>query len=201
MRIQFVKSATEPEHWPQPVRPEVALAGRSNAGKSSFLNALAGSKVAKVSGTPGKTRLLNFFDAGEFYRFVDMPGYGYAARSGGERHNWQPMIERFLTERDVLVGLLLIMDIRREWSEDESLLKYWTDRQNVPLALVLTKSDKLSRGAAFSRKRKLQKDSGVNNVFIVSSLKRDGLKDVEQFVFESWIRSVDEFDAEEELER
>ena len=91
---RFLKSAVWPKDYPEADRPEIALIGRSNAGKSSLLNALVSQKAAKVSQTPGKTRLLNFFDFGDHYRLVDMPGYGFAARSGDEILAWEKMIKK-----------------------------------------------------------------------------------------------------------
>lgn len=103
IKIDFLRSGVNGKDFPSPDMPEVALVGRSNAGKSSFLNALAKRKVARVSSAPGKTRLLNFFSAGDHYRLVDMPGYGFAARSANEIKSWQQMIERYLEERSCLV--------------------------------------------------------------------------------------------------
>src|SRR3954463_4286895 len=96
MEISFLTSAVRPEHFPPADRPEIALVGRSNAGKSTLINLLSNRKVAKVSRVPGKTRLLNFFEAGERYRLVDMPGYGFAKRQEGERQLWREMVEAYL---------------------------------------------------------------------------------------------------------
>src|SRR4051812_11511852 len=121
-KLQFLKSATKLSEFPRDERPEIAMVGRSNAGKSSVINTLAGGRLAKVSSTPGKTRLLNFFEHKEGYRVVDMPGYGFAVRSGDEVFSWRKMIESYLLERENLMGLMLIMDIRREWTDDEQML-------------------------------------------------------------------------------
>lgn len=166
---------------------EVAIVGRSNAGKSSLINALAGSRIAQVSSTPGKTRLLNFYQ-GPSYRLVDMPGYGFAARSGGEQRDWRQMIESFLATRGNLVGLLLVMDVRRDWSEDEANLIAWMQPRGLPSAVVLTKGDKLSRSAGLQRVRELRRQSGLENVMLASALDRTGLKEIESFVFEAWIK-------------
>src|SRR5687768_5730395 len=95
-KITFIKSAKVPKDFPHGSKPEVAIAGRSNAGKSSLINIMARSKVAKVSSTPGKTRLLNFFDYDNKFRLVDMPGYGFSKRSGHEQHSWEEMVEAYL---------------------------------------------------------------------------------------------------------
>ena len=99
-QAQFLKSAVLPADYPASDRPEVALVGRSNAGKSSLLNAIAGQKAARVSQMPGKTRLLNFFDFGDHYRFVDMPGYGFASRHGAEVLEWEKMISHYFDARE-----------------------------------------------------------------------------------------------------
>ncbi len=131
----FLKSAVRLDQCPQEDRPEVAFLGRSNSGKSSLINALTGRKtLAKVSSTPGKTRILNFFDFGPHYRLVEMPGYGFASRGGDEQRSWQRMIEDYLGGRQSLVGLVLIMDIRREMTEDEEMLmRYAQDHEPLPL--------------------------------------------------------------------
>lgn len=186
-RLVFLKSAVKPEHYPNADRPEIALIGRSNAGKSSFINAIGNRKLAKVSGQPGKTRLLNFFDWGENYRLVDMPGYGYSARSGNEQRSWQQMIENYLSLRGNLVGLILIMDIRRSWSKDEEGLKLWLQKINQPVVVILNKADKLSRNQKIKKMNEIKKASGVEAIFAVSCLKKDNIQEVEEFLFKNWV--------------
>lgn len=186
--LKFIKSAVLPKDYPNTGKKEVAIAGRSNAGKSSFLNALGNSKIAKVSNTPGKTRLLNFFSSGESYVFVDMPGYGFAARSGKEMREWHTMIENYLSLREELVGLVLVMDCRREWTEEEELLKAFTDSRGIPIAVVLTKSDKLTRNEINKAISKIKKDAATDAVFMTSALKKDGQKVVEEYIFENWVK-------------
>lgn len=188
--IQFIKSAVLAKDYPVSKKAEVAIAGRSNAGKSSFINALAKNKVAKVSSTPGKTRLLNFFDMEDSYNLVDMPGYGFAARSGDEMKEWHMMIETYLMTRENLCGLLLIMDIRRAWTEDEELLKEFSDRRGFPMAVVLTKADKLSRSQMMQAVAKIKKTSGLSAVFPVSSLKKEGQNAVEDYMYENWVKDL-----------
>lgn len=171
-------------------RPEVAVAGRSNAGKSSFLNSIAKSKVAHVSQAPGKTRLLNFFDFGAHYRFVDMPGYGFASRSGDEMKDWTKMIETYLSTRENLQGLVLVMDIRREWSEEEELLKEFCDRIELPMCVLLTKSDKCSKKEIREYHQKIQKTSQLTDVFPISSQTNEGIKEVEEYIFRQWIQAA-----------
>jgi GTP-binding protein len=186
--IQFMKSAVLPKDYPIHKKAEVAIAGRSNAGKSSFINALSKGKVAKVSSTPGKTRLLNFFDMSGSYVLVDMPGYGFAARSNDEVLEWHKMIEAYLMNRENLCGLLLIMDIRRAWTEEEELLKKFSDQRGFPLAVVLTKADKMSRNQMLQATAKIKKISGLSAVFPVSSLKKEGQDEVEEYIFETWVK-------------
>lgn len=186
--IRFIKSAVLAKDYPESSKPEVAIAGRSNAGKSSFINALGTSKIAKVSSTPGKTRLLNFFSIGTHYNLVDMPGYGFAARSNDEVDEWSRMIEAYLMSREHLRGLILVMDIRRDWGKDEELLKHFSDTRGFPMAVVLTKADKMSRGQMIQSIAKIKKQSGISAVFASSTLKREGQDQVENFVYENWIK-------------
>lgn len=190
--MEFIKSAKNSKDYPQSGEPEVALAGRSNAGKSSFLNALAGRKIAHVSTTPGKTRLLNFFRVGGKYHLVDMPGYGFAARSGDEMVSWQEMVEGYLISRRQLRGLLLIMDSRRDWSAEENQLWEWLRGQGLPIAVVMTKIDKLGKNELTQRKRNMTQQLAQNQVeaplFWVSSLKKVGISEVEEFLFQEWVK-------------
>lgn len=186
--IQFIKSAVLPKDYPLSPKAEIAIAGRSNAGKSSFINALSKGKVAKVSSTPGKTRLLNFFAMEDSYVLVDMPGYGFAARSGDEVVEWHQMIETYLMNREQLRGLLLIMDIRREWTEDEELLKKFSDQRGFPMAVVLTKADKMTRNHINQAVAKVKKMSGLSAVFPVSSLKKTGQDEVEDYMYDNWVK-------------
>lgn len=185
MKVKFLKSGIKPSDYPFPYKPEVAMVGRSNAGKSSFINALTQQKIAKVSATPGKTRLLNFFDMDEKVYMVDMPGYGFAKGNQQEVKSWKAMIETYLNERETLKGVILIMDIRREWSPEEEMLKSWFEHNEVPWALVLNKSDKLSRSQMMSRQKEVAKELGVE-VFALSSSKITGFESVRNLIFKEW---------------
>lgn len=187
MRVQFLKSAAEESGWPPVELVEVAIAGRSNAGKSSFINALTNSKAAKTSSQPGKTRLLNFFQLGEHYRLVDMPGYGFAKVSANEQKSWAKMIERYLHNRSNLIGLLLIMDIRRKWTEDEQMVVDWCQQSDTPIIVLLNKSDKVNQGEKVKKRREIAKVEGVDKVFVVSSSKRKGVAEAEQYFFTHWV--------------
>ncbi|MCB0364846.1 MAG: ribosome biogenesis GTP-binding protein YsxC [Bdellovibrionaceae bacterium] len=188
MKVTFIQSGVKPQDFPEEDRPEVALAGRSNAGKSSFLNAIANQKVARVSAQPGKTRLLNFFNAGDNYRIVDMPGYGYAARSGAERTSWRKMVEGYLKKRGSLVGLVLIMDIRRKWTAEEQLLIDFCLSRDLPWFVILNKVDKVRHGEKVKFKRAIAEVAGAENVFCTSSSKNKGIKEVEEAIFEQWVK-------------
>lgn len=191
--IHFMTSAAGPEGFPASDDPEIAIAGRSNSGKSSFLNQLtpARSNIAKVSQAPGKTRLLNFFrvvGSARPYRWVDMPGYGFASRSGDEVNSWTKLIEGYLNERPNLVGAVLVIDIRRDWIEDEENLRRFFEAINVPFCLALTKRDKVTEQEARNRVKYFEKISGAK-AFAVSNLKRLGAEEVEDFCFKKWVRT------------
>jgi GTP-binding protein len=155
VRAEFVTSAASKSGFPAEGFPEVAFVGRSNVGKSSLLNRLAGRRaLAKTSATPGKTRLVNFFRierrAGAPLLFVDLPGYGWARVAKSERAAWQRLIETYLSARGPLRGVLLLLDARRDPGDDERDLLPWLAAAGVPVRLVVTKLDKLrasERGA------------------------------------------------------
>lgn len=192
--IRFIKSAVLPRDYPEEQGVEIAIAGRSNAGKSSLINLLSGSRIAKVSSTPGKTRLLNFFEMNKKYTLVDMPGYGFAARSNKEVNEWHEMVEAYLTTRASLHGLILVMDIRRKWTDDEELLKQFADRRGIPMAVVQTKADKLNKNEINKAVASLQRSAKLIDVFPVSTLKKTGHREFEEWVFESWVRPALEGD-------
>jgi GTP-binding protein len=188
MKTTYLKSAVLAKDFPDANRLEVAIAGRSNAGKSSFINTLTTSSIAKVSQEPGKTRLLNFFDVGDNYRLVDMPGYGFAARAGDEVLEWRKMIETYLSIRGNFMGLILIMDARREWEEDEEMLKHFMNTIDKPMLVVLTKIDKMTKNEIHAAVAKIKKASQLIDVFPVSNLKKVGVEEVEEHFFVNWIK-------------
>jgi GTP-binding protein len=143
---KFVCSAVTPDQYPPDDLPEVAFAGRSNVGKSSLINKILNrKKLVRTSKTPGRTQLLNFFEINEVWRFVDLPGYGYAKVPVGVQERWRPMVESYLTTRVNLRGMVWLLDIRREVSKEDLLLWDWLQTKQVKVIIIITKADKLSK--------------------------------------------------------
>ncbi len=189
-QVQYIKSAVFPEDYPQTKLPEIAFAGRSNAGKSSLINLICNSQVAHVSKQPGKTRLLSFFDVRAKYILVDMPGYGFSKRSGDEQRNWEGMVETYIQKRPQLKGLVLVMDVRRDWTEDEEMIKVYTEKMGIPLMVALTKSDKVSKSEMTQRLNSIRKKTGLSALFAVSNLKKMGYEELEDYLYKSWVRGT-----------
>jgi GTP-binding protein len=143
---KFVCSAVTPGQYPPDDLPEVAFAGRSNVGKSSLINKILNrKKLVRTSKTPGRTQLLNFFEINELWRFVDLPGYGYAKVPVEIQKRWRPMVESYLTTRVNLRGMVWLLDIRREVSKEDLQLWDWLQAKQVEVIIVVTKADKLSK--------------------------------------------------------
>ena len=143
---EFVTSATTPAQYPAALLPEIAFAGRSNVGKSSLINTLVNRKrLVKTSSTPGRTQLINFFDINQQVGFVDLPGYGYAKVPVSIRKQWGQMIETYISGRETLKGVVVIMDIRRIPRQEELNLLGWLAHYSIAGISVLTKTDKLSK--------------------------------------------------------
>ncbi len=175
--VEFVKSAVKPSQYPEHDVPEIAFAGRSNVGKSSLINTLIQRKdMVKTSSKPGCTQLINFFLVNEDLSFVDLPGYGYAKVSKKIRAQWQPMVERYLSERGNLLGLVLLMDIRRDPKKEEFDLVDWLESNKLPYLVILTKSDKLSKTKQKKRRDAIcsQLNRETNGVILFSSKTRQG---------------------------
>ncbi|NPU84867.1 MAG: YihA family ribosome biogenesis GTP-binding protein [Syntrophaceae bacterium] len=150
----FAGTAADPSQFPREGLPEVAFAGRSNVGKSSLINALLNRRsLARTSKTPGKTRAIQFFRVNDDLLFADLPGYGFARVARTLREDWGPLIEEYLTERDRLKLLILLLDIRRDVTPDDLALLEWLALKGVPALVVLTKIDTLSRTQQTARER------------------------------------------------
>ena len=173
-------SATNKSHYPQDDIPEVALAGRSNVGKSSFINTLLNRKnLARTSGKPGKTQLLNFFNVDDKLRLVDVPGYGYARVSKKEREKWGRMIEEYLTSRENLKAVVSLVDFRHEPSADDVQMYEFLKYYEIPVILVATKADKIPRGKWNKHESMIKKklDFDTSDSFIIfSSVTKEGLE-------------------------
>lgn len=184
---QFEISIAKPSGLPPPSGAEIAFAGRSNAGKSSAINTLAGHvRLAFVSKTPGRTQLINFFRLNCGAVLVDLPGYGYAAVPEQIRRQWQDLIEVYLKRRESLLGLVLIMDSRRPFTELDRRMIDWFVPSGRPMHVLLTKSDKLSRAAASSTllqvRRELAPYGPQVTAQLFSSLKKTGVEETERIV-------------------
>ena len=148
IEAEFVTSAAGLAQCPRDELPEVAVAGRSNAGKSSVLNRITGNRrLARTSKTPGRTQLLNFFTTRPGGRLVDLPGYGFARASRDKRQAWQGHVEDYLSHRDNLIGMLLVMDIRHPFQPFDEQLIEWARQSQLALHILLNKADKLKHGA------------------------------------------------------
>lgn len=195
---ELIASAPNVAKLPPSGLPEVAFLGRSNVGKSSLLNALARrKKLARTSSTPGKTRDIVLFRVRTEWGtigLVDLPGYGWAKVSRKERESWQRVVEDYLAKREELRLGILLQDIRRSWSEDESLLLEWLAEQSVPGRVVLTKTDKLKLMKRKERIRKLSAEIGdaFGKPIATSSQSGAGLELVWKTCFEFSRKETDE---------
>lgn len=167
---------------------EVVFAGRSNAGKSSVINTLAGQKgLARTSRQPGRTRQINFFAVGEDARLVDLPGYGYARAPNSLRQHWGQLINAYLERRRCLAGLILIVDIRRCLTGLDRQMLDWCENRNLPVHVLLNKSDKLSRSAGRQALATVARDLGGNaGVQLFSAAKKQGVDELCR-VLDEWL--------------
>ncbi len=173
---KFITSAIKPSQYPDQGLPEIAFAGRSNVGKSSLINRLVNRRnLVKTSSTPGKTRLINFFDINGRLIFVDLPGYGYAKVSQKERQSWGPMIEAYLDGRKMLKGVVLLLDLRRQPREDEFMLIKWFSTKAIPFIIVLTKADKLKKAAQKKQRQATAADFDLDEKNLILFSAKSGL--------------------------
>lgn len=192
-RTEFLQSAAALSDAPPDAGREVAFAGRSNAGKSSVINTITQRKnLARTSKTPGRTQLLNFFQVTDTCRLVDLPGYGYAKVPKAMQAAWGKAMENYLADRRALEGVFLIMDIRHPLTDFDWQLIDWCNETDLALHLVLTKADKLSRGAAGNTllqvQRRVQNEGITASAQLFSSLSRSGLEEAHA-VLDSWLHA------------
>lgn len=197
---QFEISVADPVALPQAGGAEIAFAGRSNAGKSSAINTLAAhTRLAYVSKTPGRTQLINLFRLRDGTALVDLPGYGYAEVPDAVRKKWQGLLEHYLTRREALAGLVLIMDARRPFTELDRQMVKWFATTGRPIHCLLTKADKLTRteqAKALKAARAIAASMlGQISLQLFSSLKKTGVDEAEQVIgpwFDVWTAAQSE---------
>ncbi len=193
----FQQSASSRKTLPEESGLEVAFAGRSNAGKSSVINALCSQKaLARTSKTPGRTQLINFFRLPDNNALVDLPGYGYAKVPEAMKLEWQKFIESYLLSRQTLRGLIVVMDIRHPLTSHDQTLLQWAYSRQLPVHILLNKADKLTRGAASNVMLQVRKEMNlIDNVTVqtFSAAQKQGLEQCWQLL-ERWLNRVDKND-------
>lgn len=193
-QTHFVTSAATLKDCPSDSKAEVAFAGRSNAGKSSAINTLCNkSKLARISKTPGRTQLINFFLIEEGHYLVDLPGYGFAKVPLMVKNKWQFELEQYLRKRETLAGLILVCDIRHHIKEFDRMMIEWAVQSNLPLHLLLTKSDKLKRGATQNALLKVERELKHHNMISVqpfSSLNNTGVDEAKKAIASWFTREI-----------
>lgn len=194
----YLISANKFNQCPADSGAEVAFAGRSNAGKSSAINALTNnSKLARISKTPGRTQLINFFELNHpQYKLVDLPGYGYAKVPVAMKVHWQKHLDEYLQKRECLQGVVLVVDIRHPMKEFDQMMVQWCKESQMPLLVLLTKADKIKKGPAQSTmlqlRKKLTEELGdLAGVQIFSSLKKTGVDQLQQQL-DLWLHAADD---------
>jgi GTP-binding protein len=200
-KASFIASASALKNAPPDQGVEVAFAGRSNAGKSSAINLITQQKtLARVSKTPGRTQLLNFFRLDDQRRLVDLPGYGYAKVPDGIQQSWGAMIEGYLSQRQSLRGVFLIMDIRHPLTEFDQRMVEWCLHYELGVHVLLTKSDKLSRGAAMGTLQKVRQMLALTHgadavsLQLFSALNRVGVEEAHAKL-DDWLIPQEESDT------
>ena len=198
MRIkqsEFIISAVKRNQYPTDNRVEIAFVGRSNVGKSSIINSITNrKKLAKVSSTPGKTRLVNFFLINNDFYLVDLPGYGYAKVSKSEKESWGKTIEMYLTGRDVLKRIVLLVDSRHKPTADDIMMYEWAKHFGYDVVVVATKSDKL-KNSEFKKNEKIIKDTlklkEEDKFYFFSSLNKKGIETLIDNLFLEFATDLD----------
>jgi len=190
---EFITSAVKPDQYPTDNRLEIAFVGRSNVGKSSLINSLTNRrKLVKVSRTPGKTRLVNFFLINNDFYFVDLPGYGYAKVSRVEKESWGAFIETYLVNRSQLKRIILLVDCRHKPTDDDKLMYNFIKHYGYDCTVVATKTDKLTKNELRKNIAMLKKEldlSGEDELLTYSSLNKQGKEELLENI-ESALKSV-----------
>ncbi|MFO8067293.1 MAG: ribosome biogenesis GTP-binding protein YihA/YsxC [Bacteroidales bacterium] len=185
---EFIKSSQQLSECPKPVLPEYAFFGRSNVGKSSLINMLADRKsLAKTSSTPGKTQLINHFLINDRWYLTDLPGFGYAKASKSNRNKWENMIRNYLLKKENLVCLFFLVDIRHKPLKNDLEYLNWFGKNQIPFAIVFTKSDKLNSSNIKANfeiyKKKLSETwDPLPALFLTSSEKKKGKEEILDFI-------------------
>ncbi|MBE9539313.1 MAG: YihA family ribosome biogenesis GTP-binding protein [Proteobacteria bacterium] len=197
-QAQFLTSAAKVSQCPPDEGWEVAFAGRSNAGKSSAINSLTDNKkLARTSRTPGRTQLINFFQLSDNQRLVDLPGYGYAKVPMAIKREWNKQLENYLRQRASLRGLVLLMDSRRPMQPFDEQMLQWALTANMPVHILLTKSDKLKKGPAKSTLLKLRSQLSQHrdciSIQLFSALKHTGHKELIA-VLNTWLTDSGDYE-------
>ncbi len=194
-QVQFLTSAARLSQAPKDEGIEVAFVGRSNAGKSSAINVLCRNKnLARTSKTPGRTQLLNFFSLNEQARLVDLPGYGFAKVANQVKQQWQGVLAQYLEERECLVGIMMMMDIRHPFKNYDIQMLEWANHIGLPVHILLTKADKLKKNAArntlFKAKPQLSQYHNNASIQLFSALKKNGI-DEAHLILDHWFFSTE----------
>lgn len=190
IKSDYLTSAVKVEQWPNLGYPEICMSGRSNVGKSSFINAILNRKnLAHVGKTPGKTKMLNFFVIDDKYMLVDVPGYGYASLSGKQLEQFGEMMEEYFNHRENLRAMIQLVDIRHSPTKDDVEMVQYAKDHKIRLVIVATKADKVGKSQRHKQLKMISEKLGVdmNNIFVFSSLTKEGLDKIRerlQFIYE-----------------
>lgn len=189
-QARFLLSVNKLAQLPEDNAIEVAFAGRSNAGKSSAINTITNIKsLCRTSKTPGRTQMINYFSIDPQHHLVDLPGYGYAKVPLQVKNHWQNLLQRYLVERSSLKGVVIIMDVRRPFTEYDTQMLEWCRQSHMSTHILLTKADKLKRGAAkntlFKVQKLLKSDYSGTTAQLFSSLKKTGVDEAKS-VLNEW---------------
>lgn len=191
-KSEIVISAVKPEQYPEGGLPEIALAGRSNVGKSSFINKMINRKnLARTSQRPGKTQTLNFYLINEIMHFVDVPGYGFAKVSKSEREAWGRMIETYIQKRDTLKAVIQLIDLRHNPSKDDVMMYEWLKHHELPVIIIATKADKIPKGKWQKHEKAVKEtlNKDPNDPIVIFSSETGLGKDKAWSVIESYMNS------------